>query len=702
MADNVVETIFVKLGLDGSEYNKEVDKTKKSNDKLNKSVGETDKIVSSTAKTLGKFFGVLATATGVAKMVSEVAKLNDELYHLEKNLNISSKDIKSWQGAAGAMGGSAEGMTSSMQSLSKSITDFKMRGDTSMLPAMNAIGVSMVDAQGKARKTTDVMLDLADSFSKMDRQQALSLSQDLGMDEGTFNTLVQGRQEMEKMIKYQETMYKSSEKELEASRNLQKNRALIGQQWESMKTLLANALIPFFVKLSEVALGMFEYLQKHQQAIQSVFKGIAFVVGVVLTPVLIKAAIAALAFIAPFAPFILVVTALGAAFGLLYDDYKTWAEGGKSLFDWGAFTDYINNAKVSTDSLKSAFLYLATGYSDWSTLAEDGKAWLKLKGFIDENGVSVRSLGMGFKNLAVDMISNVMPTLRGYASIMQKLMSGDFGGAAAEAGEMLKNLVTNEIDRGKSWMNRIGGAVDIATGNEIGTASSTNIMAQNTSSSTAKNGSGTKNDFVKKYLPVAQRVGSQLGVPPEALLGQWALETGWGKSITKGTGFNLGNIKAGSSWKGDTVRAYDKAEGSNDKYRVYGTANEFADDYVKLIKGKKGYAGAVGARTSQEYFQGLKNGGYATDPKYVQSGVATTKAVMAELNMNNAANAQASMRQGSTLPNTIAKPQASNNRTDVKIGDIKVFTTASTISGVAKDAAGAFGSQVGMLTPTSR
>ena len=44
----------------------------------------------------------------------------------------------------------------------------------------------------------------------------------------------------------------------------------------------------------------------------------AFVLGAVLIPLFGKALIAALAFIAPFAPFILVVTAIAAAFVLLY------------------------------------------------------------------------------------------------------------------------------------------------------------------------------------------------------------------------------------------------------------------------------------------------------------------------------------------------------------------------------------------------
>ncbi len=52
-----------------------------------------------------------------------------------------------------------------------------------------------------------------------------------------------------------------------------------------------------------------------------VFEGLAFVLGAVLVPVFIAAAASLLAFIAPFAPFILTGGALGAAFLLLYDDY---------------------------------------------------------------------------------------------------------------------------------------------------------------------------------------------------------------------------------------------------------------------------------------------------------------------------------------------------------------------------------------------
>lgn len=437
MADSIVETIIVKLGLDVSSYNPDADKAVKKTDKLSNSMGKADDVASNLGKKLAKVFTTSAILVGIGKLVDEVAKLNDQLFFLEKNLGMSSQTIQAWQNAAGAMGGSADGMTNSMKSLNGALNDFVVMGDTSMLPYMNALGVSMVDVNGKVRDTDKVMLDLADSFSRMDREQAFSLASKMGLDEGTFNTLVQGREEMEKMIEYQNTMYKSSEAELRVSRDLQRNRALLGSQWQSMKTMMANALIPLFLKASEVLLGMFEYLQKHQEAVKAVFTGLAAALTIVLIPALLKATVAALAFIAPFAPFILVVGALGAAFGLLYNDYKVWAEGGKSLFDWGAFRKYIDDSTLSTSNLRNSF-----------------------------------------KNLTSEMINNAIPTLKGYAEIIAKLMRGDFKGAGAQAWEMMKNYsanVTNAIDdlTGQKRGTLANAAANLfGTANVVGGASS--------------------------------------------------------------------------------------------------------------------------------------------------------------------------------------------------------------------------------------
>jgi len=122
---------------------------------------------------------------------------------------------------------------------------------------------------------------------------------------------------------------------------------------------------------------------------------------------------------------------------------------------------------------------------------------------------------------------------------------------------------------------------------------------------------GTPAEFKQVYGPAADRVSKSLGVPANVILGQWGLETGWGKSVIPGTN-NLGNIK---DFAGGGVAATDNMTGSRDKYRAYDTPEAFADDYVNLVKRK--FPGAVGAKSASAFASALKDGGYAEDPGYV-------------------------------------------------------------------------------------
>ncbi|QEA11040.1 lysozyme-like domain protein [Acinetobacter phage Abp9] len=667
MAENIVESIIVKLGLDGSQYNREAEKAKSNNDKLNKSVSETDKAVSTVTGTITRFFGILAAATGILRMVDQVQKLNDELYHLERNLGMSASTIKNWQGAAGAMGGSAQGMTESIKSLNMGMNDFVTMGDTTLLPFMNALGVGMVDAQGKLRKTDDVMLDLADSFSKMDREQAFSIASKMGIDEGTFNTLVQGRKEMEKMIEYQSKMYRSSEEELKASRQLAQNRALLGQHWESLKTMMANAIIPLFVKLSEVALGIFEYLQENQQAVQAVFKGISFVIGAILIPILAKATVAALAFIAPFAPFILVVGALGAAFGLLYDDYKTWAEGGKSLFDWGAFRKYIDDSTLSVDNLKNAF-----------------------------------------SNLGKDMLNNAIPTLKGYAEILDKLVSGNFKGAALQAWDMLKNYYSRAAD-----------FVDDLTGQEQGTLANAASNLINPSSTPATSNARVtykSKAFTPEKAASIARVAKNIGVNPNDLAAVISFETGGtfspskrnpnssatgliqfmaGSGGTKGKYYGMTRDQFGSLSFDEQMKYVEKYfKDRSSRFRAGNEAKNTTGDVYGAVTGY-GYKKGSREYNLNKVWDSNKNG-IIEKGEMVQNP--SFRAHQRKyFDMSNLAAVQQSTRQGDFIDLTKARQnQATANKANevqVNVGDINIQTSSSTVTGNVQDAMGAIKDQ---------
>ena len=710
MASNTVEQIFVELLLNAKGYNKDADQAIKKSDRLEGGLKGVEKQSKSTGKNLETLTGglgkvvkgiaglatVIAAGTGLLKLAEEARKANDELNFLSQNLGMSSQNVKAWQGAAAAMGGSAQGMSNDMKNLNSSMNDFKMTGESSMLPMFNTLGVSMVDAQGKIRDTDKVMLDLADSMSRMNREEAVLMGQKLGFDEGTVNTLLQGRDAMKQMVDYHKQMYSSSKEELEASRKLSENQAKLGAHWASMKLMIGNAIVPLLIKMSDIALKFFEFLQRHQKTVKNVFQGLGIFLGMLVVPLLGKALLALTAFIAPFAPFLLVVSALGAAFIALYDDYKTWAEGGNSLFNWGAFSDYINNAKFSAENLGKGFLHLIGDYESWADVAQDGKAWLKLKGFIDDNGVSLKSLANGFRNVAEELVKSTIPTLKGYGEILSKIFSGDFKGAAFQAGQMIRNFADQEIERAKSWGSRLMGSVDVATGQEVGTLAGTSVMNGAQQKYNSKN-------FTKAKADSVARVAKNIGVNPNDLAAVISFETGGtfdpskrnpnssatgliqfmkGSGGTKGQYYGMSRDKFGSLSFDEQMVYVEKY--FKDRGFKSGKSQTTGDVYGAVTG--YGYKRGSQAYNLNKVWDSNKNGVIEKGEMVQNPSFRAHQRNYFESVSANAAQAQGVMPQAN-IPSGIAK--SSNSKTtnvDVNINKVEVKSTASTITGTVNDA----------------
>ncbi|WP_370580277.1 phage tail tip lysozyme [Snodgrassella alvi] len=440
MTTNIVEQMLVELMLDTSKFAAQADKAEKKNQALEKSLDKTEKAskqagkaneelakkyhssieqtakfgqtIAKVTKELTGFFAVIIGSTGLFKLANDAAHANMEVSKLSGQLGMATASITDWQNAAGAFGGSAQGMTASLTGIKQAMNGLVMFGDASMLPYFNALGVSVVDNAGKVRKLDDVMLDLADSFQKMPKEQAYTIGKKMGFDDGTINALISGRKELQEILDIQKRMYHSDGEAIARSRELTKQQAILSAHWQSMKQLVGDALTPILLTLIKVVNSFFEFLQRHEKVVKAVFQTAAIVIGMLLIPTLLSAGRALLAFIAPFTPLIRLmgalgiainpviaaVTALAGAFVLLYDDYNTWAKGGKSLFDWGAFSAGIKDSKMSVDTLCTAF-----------------------------------------GNLVDAVKNNTIPTLKGYAEILGKLVRGDFTGAAKQAKQMIDN-----------------------------------------------------------------------------------------------------------------------------------------------------------------------------------------------------------------------------------------------------------------------
>ncbi len=133
-------------------------------------------------------------------------------------------------------------------------------------------------------------------------------------------------------------------------------------------------------------------------------------------------------------------------------------------------------------------------------------------------------------------------------------------------------------------------------------------------------------DFVADVWPHAVEASRKTGIPPQFMVAQAALETGWGqKQLRHADGspsHNLFNIKAGSAWTGRTVDlpvtefAGSRSYIENARFRSYGSYAESFRDYADLLTRSPRYADVLGQTDAAGFARGLQQAGYATDPMY--------------------------------------------------------------------------------------
>jgi flagellar protein FlgJ len=137
-------------------------------------------------------------------------------------------------------------------------------------------------------------------------------------------------------------------------------------------------------------------------------------------------------------------------------------------------------------------------------------------------------------------------------------------------------------------------------------------------------------EFQARLMPHAQAASRVTGIPAQFMLGQAALETGWGKREIRGAdgtpSHNLFGVKAGSNWKGAVVETVTTEyvngvpQKSVEKFRAYDSYADAFRDYANLLRNNPRYAGVM-AQAAQGldadgFANGLQRAGYATDPNY--------------------------------------------------------------------------------------
>ncbi|MDL2284693.1 flagellar assembly peptidoglycan hydrolase FlgJ [Oxalobacter sp. OttesenSCG-928-P03] len=141
----------------------------------------------------------------------------------------------------------------------------------------------------------------------------------------------------------------------------------------------------------------------------------------------------------------------------------------------------------------------------------------------------------------------------------------------------------------------------------------------------AASASGHVKAFTDQMMPHAEKASKTTGIPPEFMLAQAALETGWGKKQMLhpdgSPSHNLFGIKA-NNWNGKTVDVL-TSEFENgkmikkvEKFRAYDSYADSFRDYAKLLSENPRYEKVMNAQDPATFAYGLQRAGYATDPEY--------------------------------------------------------------------------------------
>lgn len=177
------------------------------------------------------------------------------------------------------------------------------------------------------------------------------------------------------------------------------------------------------------------------------------------------------------------------------------------------------------------------------------------------------------------------------------------GGNGADLDEILRRA--QSLDRGSARTNTASNATTTSDGKRL----------------------SNSEQFIRKHHEAAKAAEAASGIPSGHILGQAALESGWGKHEIKmkdgSSSHNLFGIKATANWTGKVAEVTTTeyiggvARKVTAKFRAYDSYADAFKDHARLLTQSPRYSQTVAkADTAQGYAQGLQKAGYATDPAY--------------------------------------------------------------------------------------
>ncbi len=129
----------------------------------------------------------------------------------------------------------------------------------------------------------------------------------------------------------------------------------------------------------------------------------------------------------------------------------------------------------------------------------------------------------------------------------------------------------------------------------------------------------TRAEYIERYKRIAIKNMEKYGVPASITMAQGILESGDGNSTLAVKGNNHFGIKCHRTWTGQRIYHDDDAKG--ECFRKYRSPEHSFQDHSEFLRGGRRYAFLFDLEPTdyKGWARGLRQAGYATDPRYAES-----------------------------------------------------------------------------------
>ncbi|SQQ43031.1 lytic transglycosylase catalytic [Escherichia coli] len=352
-------------------------------------------LAGTTANVIKMGLAVEGTALSVVAFTAKIASGLDNLYWASQRTGATVHGIQSIGYAVSQVGGSADAARGSLESLARFI-----RNSPGAEGFLNRLGVQTRDASGNMRDMAAIFTGVGQKLSSMPYYRANQYAQMLGIDENTLMAMRRGVGQFS--AQYSEMVkaigFNADQAALSSNRFMTSLKSLgemAGMARDKIGSNLADGLAG---QIDNLRKKIIENFPKIEVTITKVIKGILWLgeivgrvafrivdgVGDIIewwgkldaeTKTLIEVigglvvAMRILNSTFWMSP-IGLITGLIVALGLLWEDYKTWKEGGNSLIDWEKWQPAIDKAKDAITWLRDHLLELKDGVGGWQNALE--------------------------------------------------------------------------------------------------------------------------------------------------------------------------------------------------------------------------------------------------------------------------------------------------------------------------------------------